>query len=236
MSYSPFIRREQNSLVIRSPGADEATAVAAIVDTSTTWANGDARLLSLRTGGSEMFRATAAGHFLFGTGGGARLGNLQDSTFDMAAAGTISVRSASTLVMELGGAGITPRGDLARTLGIVDSRWTETWSRRYATVEKVVTFSATPTFTGADGEHQQITMTANITSWAFTAGLAGEVVTIEFIQDATGSRTLAGTPANVLLAGGALTLTTTASKRDAITFRYNTAAAKWVEIGRSLNL
>lgn len=130
----------------------------------------------------------------------------------------------------------SPAANNTYTNGGDGQDWSQTWSYRYATEQKNVTFSATPTFDPANGDFQTITMTANITGWTFSAGLEGEVVTIAFIQDGTGSRTLAGTPSNVLLAGGALTLTTTASKRDQITFRYDATLTKWVEQARSLNL
>lgn len=99
----------------------------------------------------------------------------------------------------------------------------------------VVAFSATPTFTRA--KSQQITLTANITGWTMPTGVADEEVVLIFVQDGTGSRTLAGTPANVRLAGGALTLSTGANKADIITFKWDASLGTpaWVEKSRSLN-
>ena len=102
---------------------------------------------------------------------------------------------------------------------------------------EAVTSSATPTFNAtANGETKRMILTANVTSWTMSAGNDGQICTILWVQDATGSRTLAGTPANVKHAGGALTLSTGPNKTDAITYRYNAATTTWFEIGRSLNM
>jgi hypothetical protein len=130
--------------------------------------------------------------------------------------------------------GVYPSTDGTTSLGRSANRWMQAWSKRYATTRQAVTYSATPTFDPTNGDFQTITLTGNITSWTFSAGIVGEVVTIEFIQDGTGGRTIAGTPANVVLAGGSLTLSTAASARDTVTFRYDDNASKWVEIGRSI--
>lgn len=148
----------------------------------------------------------------------------------------ISISPAGNITYQVTSAMLGPSNDLAVTSGGAAKRWTHVYARQHDHVQNDVAFSATPTFDPATGEYLTITMTANITGWTFTAGTAGEVCTIVFIQDGTGSRTLAGTPANVRLAGGALTLTTTINKADAITFRYDATLAKWLEISRSLNL
>jgi len=51
---------------------------------------------------------------------------------------------------------------------------------------KIVTFSATPTFNLNEGNSQQITLTANITSWTLSNALAGSSYGLYFKQDATG--------------------------------------------------
>ena len=88
-----------------------------------------------------------------------------------------------------------------------------------------------------------IPMSANITSVVFTNGDSkkGQMIELHFVQDATGSRTLAGLPSAVKLAGGAITLTTTASKRDVLALRQVANAAdsggvKYAEISRSMNV
>lgn len=86
------------------------------------------------------------------------------------------------------------------------------------------------------GEHKRIALTANLGVWTMTAGFAGQICTISFIQDGTGSRTIGTVPANVVHAGGSLTLTTTINKRDNITYRYDATDSKWYEMSRSLNM
>jgi hypothetical protein len=101
-------------------------------------------------------------------------------------------------------------------------------------IHQVITYSATPAFTQA--ESQQVTMTGNITGWTLPAGVGDMEVAISFIQDGTGSRTLAGAGANIRLAG-ALTLSTGAGKIDTITLKWNAnlGTPAWVEKSRALN-
>jgi len=83
-------------------------------------------------------------------------------------------------------------------------------------------------------------LTANITTITFPTGTAtnldGQLVRIQFTQDATGGRTVAGWPATVLLAGGAFTPTATAYKTSHIEFIYERGEARWYEVARSLNI
>lgn len=99
-----------------------------------------------------------------------------------------------------------------------------------------VAFSATPTFNVATAAVQRIVLTGNITGWTTPAGAyEGQTLTIKFIQDGTGSRTLAGTPANLRLAGGALTLSTGANKCDTLNFLWDATLTQWIEECRALN-
>jgi hypothetical protein len=81
-----------------------------------------------------------------------------------------------------------------------------------------------------------LTLTGNITSVAQTGALsAGQEIEIQFVQDGTGSRTLAGVTSTIKWVGGsAPTLTTTANRRDI--FRFRMYAAAWYEISRSMNV
>ena len=84
------------------------------------------------------------------------------------------------------------------------------------------------------------TLAANITAITFPTGTAdnldGQLVRIQFTQDGTGGKTVAGWPADVLLAGGSFTPTSTASKTSHIEFIYERGEAKWYEVSRSLNI
>jgi len=64
---------------------------------------------------------------------------------------------------------------------------------------------------------------------------SGQYISLLVIQDGTGSRTLTWNAAYEFTADTAPTLTTTASKGDLFTFRYYNGA-KWIEVGRNLNL
>ena len=63
---------------------------------------------------------------------------------------------------------------------------------------------------------------------------AGQYISLLVIQDGTGSRTLTWNAAYEFKDDTAPTLTTTASKGDLFTFRYN--GSKWLETGRNQNL
>jgi hypothetical protein len=82
---------------------------------------------------------------------------------------------------------------------------------------------------------QVVNLTGNVTSLAFANSVTqGEDIEVHFVQDATGSRTLSGISGSIKLAGGSLTLTTTASKRDIIRFR--SIGGSYYETSRSMNV
>lgn len=96
--------------------------------------------------------------------------------------------------------------------------------------------SGSITIDGSTGAVFYLSLTGNVTAFTFSNLVAGKRYEVHFIQDATGSRTLAGVVSGVVkLVGGALTLTTTASKRDVLQFRAISSSVV-VEVGRSLNL
>lgn len=97
-----------------------------------------------------------------------------------------------------------------------------------------MTFSATPAFDSSTGNTVRMVLTANVTSSTIVGSpQAGQQLTLELQQDATGSRTMVW-PAGVKLAGGAFTLTTTASKTDTVTLVFD--GTNWIEIARSSNI
>ncbi|RKY32398.1 MAG: hypothetical protein DRP74_02685 [Candidatus Omnitrophota bacterium] len=102
--------------------------------------------------------------------------------------------------------------------------------RRYISVD----FSATPTFDCDEGDIFKITLTGNITGITLKNAYQGRTITIIFLQDAIGSRTVAGWASNVKLAGAAFTVTSTASVYSAITLTYT--GSVWVEVARSLDI
>ena len=60
-----------------------------------------------------------------------------------------------------------------------------------------VTFSATPVFDASLGNTQEITLTGNVTSFTITNAVAGETLKFIWIQNATGTWTVSGAPANL---------------------------------------
>ena len=80
----------------------------------------------------------------------------------------------------------------------------------------------------------KVTLGVNRTLGAATNAQAGQFVSILFIQDGTGSRTITFNAAYEHTEDTAPTLTTTASKGDLFVYRYN--GSKFLEVGRNLNL
>ena len=80
----------------------------------------------------------------------------------------------------------------------------------------------------------KVTLGGNRTLGAGTNPQTGQFVSLLIIQDGTGSRTVTFNAAYEFVADTAPTLTGTANKGDHFVFRYN--GAKFIEVGRSLNL
>lgn len=109
-----------------------------------------------------------------------------------------------------------------------------TWVRAGESVSNLAAQSGSITLDLSTASTFIVNLTGNVTGWTFSNGVAGQAAEVHFVQDATGSRTLAGTNASIKLAGGSLTLTTTASKRDVLRFR--NVAGTFYETSRSLNI
>jgi hypothetical protein len=87
-----------------------------------------------------------------------------------------------------------------------------------------------------------VALSANATSSTFSGGVTGVVYEVQYVQDGTGSRTVANTATNMrwqattylgTTPGSFPTLTTTASKRDS--FWYLWDGTSFIEISRALN-
>lgn len=101
-------------------------------------------------------------------------------------------------------------------------------------LRNVATYGTTTVFDYSLGNHQQVTFGAgNITTLTQNNPLAGAVYTHVFIQDATGSRTLA-VPGTWKTAGSAFVLSIGANKRDSITMIWD--GTNYVELSRSMNM
>ena len=100
--------------------------------------------------------------------------------------------------------------------------------------EATLTFDATQDWDVRASPVAKVTLTNNVTFDAPTNPTTGQYISIVCIQDGTGSRTIAWNAVFEFKDDTAPTATTTASKGDMFTFRYN--GAKWLEVGRNLNL
>jgi hypothetical protein len=80
----------------------------------------------------------------------------------------------------------------------------------------------------------KVTLAGNRNLSAGSGGITGQFVSLLVIQDGTGSRTLTFNAVYEFTGDVAPTLTTTANRGDLFVFRYN--GAKYLEVGRNLNL
>jgi len=100
--------------------------------------------------------------------------------------------------------------------------------------EDTLTFDATQDWDVRASPVAKVTLTANVTFDAPTNPTTGQYIAIVCIQDGTGSRTISWNAVFEFKDDTTPTATTTASKGDMFTFRYN--GGKWLEVGRNLNL
>ena len=100
--------------------------------------------------------------------------------------------------------------------------------------EDTLTFDATQDWDVRASPVAKVTLTANVTFDAPTNPTTGQYIAIVCIQDGTGSRTISWNAVFEFKDDTIPTATTTASKGDMFTFRYN--GGKWLEVGRNLNL
>ena len=100
--------------------------------------------------------------------------------------------------------------------------------------EATLTDASTIAWDTATSSVAKVTLAGNRTLGAATNAQTGQFVSILFIQDGTGSRTITFNAAYEHTEDTAPTLTTTASKGDLFVYRYN--GSKFLEVGRNLNL
>ena len=100
--------------------------------------------------------------------------------------------------------------------------------------EDTLSFDATQDWDVRASPVAKVTLTANVTFDAPTNPTTGQYISIVCIQDGTGSRTISWNGVFEFKDDTTPTATTTASKGDMFTFRYN--GSKWLEVGRNLNL
>jgi hypothetical protein len=109
-----------------------------------------------------------------------------------------------------------------------------TYSGSSLTVEDTLTDGSTVTWNAINSPVAKVTLAGNRTITVSNNLGTGQYISVLVIQDGTGSRTLTWNAMFEFKDDTAPTLTTTASKGDLFTFRYN--GAKWLEVGRNQNL
>jgi len=125
----------------------------------------------------------------------------------------------------------TPSDNTVTTAKLADTSVT---AIKLSYAEATLTDGATIDWNAQSAPVAKITLGGNRTLNAPTNGVAGQFISLLVIQDGTGSRTLTWNAVYEFTADTAPTLTTTANYGDLFTFRYN--GAKWLEVGRNLNL
>jgi hypothetical protein len=100
--------------------------------------------------------------------------------------------------------------------------------------EDTLSFDATQDWDVRASPVAKVTLTANVTFDAPTNPTTGQYISILCIQDAGGTNTIAWNAVFEFTGDTAPTATTTGARGDLFTFRYN--GAKWLEVGRNLNL
>lgn len=132
---------------------------------------------------------------------------------------------------------ISPATDSGLTSGTTAKRWTSSHAMQYASASQTLSWStATPTaIDPALGDICLITLTANITAWSISNGVApGQFMFLKFIQGAAAPWTLGAdsNAANILIAGGSFTLSVTAGNIDMLMLVWD--GTNWLECGRAL--
>ena len=118
--------------------------------------------------------------------------------------------------------------------GTLDVTGNITYSGSSVTVEDTLTDGSTITWNAINSPVAKVTLAGNRTITVSNNLGTGQYISVLVIQDGTGSRTLTWNAMFEFKDDTAPTLTTTASKGDLFTFRYN--GAKWLEVGRNQNL
>lgn len=146
----------------------------------------------------------------------------------------LSTRATNGTINIIGGAST---GSVALQAGgfatafVVNSNGSVSAGRRMTSGVVALTDGASIALDASLGNHFRVTLAGNRTLAAPTNPVDGQRISIEVIQDATGSRTLTLTTGALGFAFGtdipSITLTTTANARDFIECLYNSTAQRW---------
>jgi hypothetical protein len=131
---------------------------------------------------------------------------------------------------------VRPQADATYDLGVNGGTWRNIYARALIqpAVAQTLTVAGAVTINTPTTGYAEITLQANATSSVISGGQQhGAVLTITWIQDATGGRTYAW-PTNCKFAGGVAPSDTTLSKRTSVTFHYDSTSTNWTEISRAV--
>ena len=124
-----------------------------------------------------------------------------------------------------------PAGAEAGYSAVSDASGNVTWSLPGLLAAQTLASNGAVTISASNGNVQAVTLAANASSSAITGAVTGREITIQWIQDGTGSRTYVWPP-NCKFAGGAApSASTTAGWTDSVTFIFN--GTNWLEKARA---
>tara|TARA_Y100000385_G_C13058044_1_gene622969 strand:- start:175 stop:867 length:693 start_codon:yes stop_codon:yes gene_type:complete len=150
----------------------------------------------------------------------------------------MNAANSETLLQAVVNGAVTLRYDNATKFATsstgVDVTGNIVYSGSSLTVEDTLTDGSTITWNAINSPVAKVTLAGNRTITVSNNLGTGQYISVLVIQDGTGSRTLTWNAMFEFKDDTAPTLTTTASKGDLFTFRYN--GAKWLEVGRNQNL
>jgi hypothetical protein len=252
------------TLNFNSQVADGAGAVAFSLDTTNAFSTDGATLFRIRNAASDLFTISRSGSArkftIFGDSDATGNGPLLIKSTSASAGVTLDATTAGGRIYQMysTSAGIFNIADITAGLNRWQMDSTAAWApvadnsydigiaatnrvrsiyyMRSGIPVQTVAAATTTTINPASGDHVRVTLSATaITTMIISAGQDGEMMTVQVVQDATGSRTIPTTWTNVTFAGGTYTATATANKVDTLTFRYDSTSSKWREQSRAMN-
>jgi hypothetical protein len=250
--YGLNVKSGASVLTLTSAVADGVGATGVLVNTTNTLANASARIaewdnngsqkLVVGVGGALIGTNNASGHSLIsftgswdtsyatGTSVTLRADLTEVQLFPSGLAGSTQYYKFSTSSILPGLTSTHP------SIGNASAYFSIIYCAQYSGLEQTIAASASINLNPAAGETVRIALGATaITAVTASSGNASEHMTVEVIQDATGSRSISGWSSSFVFAGGSYTATATANKRDVLRFAWDTVDSKWHEESRAMN-
>ena len=209
--------------------ADGATSIAFDYNNAATFSTTGWKMARWRNNGTEF--ASLSGSQL--AAGGLRFSADGSAFIDMSLNGATNIGYSSNYIGIGSGScifnGQGPRSDGTTTLGASGSPWPSAFISRPVITSQIIAAASSITVNPANGNYVRINLSATaITSLTISAGQNGEVMYVEVVEDATGTRTIPTTWTNVSFPTGGYTASAGANKHDMLVFVYNSTFSKWV--------